>query len=160
MTKSQNDALQFLSKYKSCTEEQLIFFSKCSIQDINYLITNNFIIKDEKTKLLYHKLKKLDVRSAVALDVIKNIKDNIKSCSYSKNFPVIFTVITNENQIVDIAVIRHIEEETVFKKLKEYSRADKIIIILDNNNYNKKLINTTKEVLICKYPIEIIDKIN
>ena len=160
MTKVQNNILQFLSKFKSCSEEQLIYFTNCTTKDIKYLISSNLVIKDERTKLLYLKMKKVDVRTAVALDVLKLIKDQIKDCGYSKNFPVIFTVVTTENQICDIAVVRAIEQEMFFKKLKDYSRADKTIIVLENINYNKSLINTTKEVLICKYPIEIIDKIN
>lgn len=56
--------------------------------------------------------------------------------------------------------VRAIEQDTVFRDLKKYSRADKMIIVLENEKYKKSLINTTKEVLICKYPIEIIDKIN
>lgn len=160
MTKVQNNILQFLSKFKSCSEEQLIYFTNCTTKDIKYLISSNLIIKDERTKLLYLKMKKVDVRTAVALDVLKLIKDQIKDCGYSKNFPVIFTVVTTENQICDIAVVRAIEQEMFFKKLKDYSRADKAIIVLENINYNKSLINTTKEVLICKYPIKIIDKIN
>ncbi len=160
MTKNQNNVMQFLSKFKSCSQEQLIYFTGCSVQDINYLIASNFIVLDERTKLLHHKMKKVDVRTAVALDVVKLIKNDIKECGYSRNFPVIFSIITIDNVICDIAVVRAIEQETVFKKLKDYSRADKIIIVLENENYNKSLINTTKEVLICKYPIEIIDKIN
>ena len=73
MTKSQNNILQFLSKFKSCSEEQLIFFTNCKSQDIQNLISSNLIIKDEKTKLLYLKMKKVDVRTAVALDVLKLI---------------------------------------------------------------------------------------
>ena len=161
MNKKQNEMLQFLSKFKSCTEEQLIFFTNGTMQDINYLLTSNLIIKDEKTKLLYLKVKrKVDVRTSVALDVIKEIKNDIKDFGYSRNFPVIFNAVTNENKTCDIAVIRHIEQETVFKKLKEYSNADKIIIVLENSEYNKSIINTKKEVLICTYPIKIIDKIN
>lgn len=160
MTKKQTEILQFLGKYKSCTEEQLLFFSGCTMQDINYLISSNFIVRDEKTKLLHHKIKKVDVRTAIALDVVKAISKNIKDCGYSKNFPVIFTVTTIEDKTCDIAVIRHIEQETVFKKMKEYSKADKIIIVLENSEYDKNLINTNKEVLICTYPIEIIDKFN
>lgn len=160
MTKNQNIALQFLSKIKSCSDEQLIFFTGCSNQDIKYLITSNFIVKDAKTNLLHHKMKKVDVRTSVALDVIKLIKNEIKDYGYSRNFPVIFTAITLENKSCDIAVVRAIEQETVFRRLKEYSKSDKIIIVLENGNYNKSLINTDKEVLICKYPIEIIDKIN
>ncbi len=160
MTKNQNNVMQFLSKFKSCTQEQLIKFTGCSSQDISYLIASNFIVLDDKTKLLHHKIKKVDVRTAVALDVIKLIKNEIKDCGYSKNFPVIFTTVTTDNQICDIAVVRKIEQETVFKRLKDYSRADKIIIVLENEEYDKSLINSTKEVLICKYPIQIIDKIN
>lgn len=160
MTKNQNNVMQFLSKFKSCSQEQLIYFTGCSVQDINYLIASNFIVLDERTKLLHHKMKKVDVRTAVALDVVKLIKNDIKECGYSRNFPVIFSIITIDNVICDIAVVRAIEQETVFKKLKDYSRADKIIIVLENDKYNKSLINTTKEVLICRYPIEIIDKIN
>lgn len=160
MTKKQSEILQFLGKYKSCTDEQLLFFSGCTIQDINYLISSNFIVRDEKTKLLHHKVKKVDVRTAIALDVVKKINENIKDCGYSRNFPVIFTVTTTENKTCDIAVIRHIEQDTVFKRMKEYSKADKLIIVLENNEYDKSLIVTNKEVLICTYPIEIIDKIN
>lgn len=160
MTKNQNNVMQFLSKFKSCTQEQLIEFTGCSSQDISYLIDSNFIVLDDKTKLLHHKIKKVDVRTAVALDVIRLIKNEIKDCGYSKNFPVIFTTVTIDNQICDIAVVRKIEQETVFKRLKDYSRADKIIIVLENEEYDKSLINSTKEVLICKYPIQIIDKIN
>ncbi len=160
MTKTQNNIMQFLSKFKSCSQEQLIFFTGCSIQDINYLISSNFIVRDLKTNLLHHKMKKVDVRTAVALDVVKIIKNEIKDFGYSRNFPVIFSMITLENKTCDIAVVRKIEQEIVFKKLMEYSNADKIIIVLENDNYDKRLINTKKEVLICKYPIEIIDKIN
>lgn len=160
MTKTQNNIMQFLSKFKSCSQEQLIFFTVCSIQDINYLISSNFIVRDLKTNLLHHKMKKVDVRTAVALDVVKIIKNEIKDFGYSRNFPVIFSMITLENKTCDIVVVRKIEQEIVFKKLMEYSNADKIIIVLENDNYDKRLINTKKEVLICKYPIEIIDKIN
>lgn len=161
MTRNQSIAMQFLSKFKSCSREQLINFTGCSIQDINYLIASNFMVLDEKTKLLHHKImKKVDVRTAVALDVVRLIKNNIKNCEYSKNFPVIFSIVTKDNLVCDIAVVRGIEQETVFKRLKDYSRADKIIIVLENEQYDKSLINTTKEVLICKYPIQIIDKIN
>ena len=78
MTKNQNNVMQFLSKFKSCTQEQLIEFTGCSSQDISYLIASNFIVLDDKTKLLHHKIKKVDVRTAVALDVIRLIKNEIK----------------------------------------------------------------------------------
>jgi len=160
MTKKQNDMLKFLSKFKSCSEEQLIFFTGGSIQDINYLISANLVKKDDKTQLLHLKLRQVDVRTAVALDVVKLIKNEIKDIGYSRKFPIIFTVVTTENVICDIGVIRHVEQEKVFKKFNEYTKADKVIVVLENNNYDKSLINTNKEVLICSYPVEIIDIIN
>lgn len=160
MTKKQNDMLKFLSKFKSCSEEQLIFFTGGSLQDINYLVSSNLVKKDERTQLLHLKLRQVDVRTAVALDVVKSIKNDIKDIGYSKRFPIIFTVVTTDNVICDIGVIRHVEQEKVFKKFNEYTKADKVIIVLENNNYDKSLINTKKEVLICSYPVEIIDIIN
>lgn len=160
MTKVQNDILQFLSKYKSCTMEQLLFFTKCTIQDVNYMISSNFIVEDEKTKLIHHKIKRVDVRVAIALEVIKTIFKDIRTFEASKNFPIILKAITIENQTCDIGVIRSIEQETVLKKIDSYSKAEKLILVLENNQYNKELINTNKEVLICTYPIKIIDKIN
>lgn|SRR5574344_2108508 len=160
MNKAQNNILQFLSKFKSCNDEQLIDFTGCSENDIKYMITSNFIVRDEKTNILHHKVKKVDVRTVVALDVVKLIKKDIKDCGYSRNFPIILTVTTNDNLVCDIAVVRAIEQEMVFKKLKDYSKADKVILVVENEKYDKNIVNTSKEVLICKYPIEIIDKIN
>ena len=161
MTKTQNNVLEFLGKYKSATDKQLKFFTNCSIQDINYLTSLSYIKKDARTNLYYHKTKKLDVRTAVALDVIVQIKNEIKDFEYSRNYPVIFSCITNDNKTCDIAVVRKVEQKRVFTELEQtYSRADKIIIVLENDDYDKKLVKSRKEVLICKYPIEIIDKIN
>lgn len=160
MTKEENDAIRFLSKYKSCTQEQLIFFTGCSVQDINRLIKSNLVVKDVKSQLLYLKLKKVDVRTAVALDVLMAINGQIRTCNYSKRFPVIFTVLTNDNKTVDIAVVRNIEQPMVFRRIDDYSKADKLIIVIEKNDYDKEQLNTKKEVLLCSYPIKIIDKIN
>lgn len=160
MTKTQNEVLQFLSKFKSANDNQLMYFTGCKLKDINFLISSNYVVRDEKTKILYLRLKKLDVRTVVALDVVKLIDKEIKECKYSRKFPVIFTTITNDNKVCDIAVVRNIEQETVFSKLKEYSNADKIIIVLESDKYRKVKLNTTKEVLLCSYPIKIIAKYN
>lgn len=160
MTKTQNEVLQFLSKFKSANDNQLMYFTGCKLQDINFLISSNYVVRDEKTKILYLRLKKLDVRTVVALDVVKLIDKEIKECKYSRKFPVIFTTVTNDNKVCDIAVVRNIEQEIVFSKLKEYSNADKIIIVLESDKYSKAKLNTTKEVLICSYPIKIIAKYN
>ena len=53
MNKKQNEIIEFLSKFKSCNEEQLIFFTNCTKHDINYLLTEKLILKDKDTRLLY-----------------------------------------------------------------------------------------------------------
>ena len=50
MTKKQNEMLQFLSKFKSCTEEQLIFFTGGMMQDINYLMKVTMFKNKEKDR--------------------------------------------------------------------------------------------------------------
>ena len=160
MTDKQKAILDFLSKFKSATMEQIVFFTKCSIQDIKELINLKYIIKDEKTNLLRHRVKHLDVRTAVALDVIKDIYKDVKDFKYSIHHPIILTALTKDNLICDIAVVRSIEQNTVFEKLDTYTKADKIIIVLDSENYDKKRIKTKKEVLICTYPIKIIGTVN
>ena len=161
MNKKQNEIIEFLSKFKSCNLEQLIFFTNCTKHDINYLLTEKLILKDKDTRLLYLKMRKRpDVRTAVALDVVKSIKDEVLSIQYSNKYPIIFNVVTHDRVYCDIAVVRSLEQDSFFKKLRDYPVADKIIIVLESEQYNKRLINTNKEVLICTYPIKIIDKFN
>ena len=160
MTDKQEKVLEFLSKFKSATEEQIIFFTGASINDIKLLLNLKHIIKDEKTNLIRHRVKHLDVRTAVALDVIKDIYKSVKEIKYSIHHPVILSVLTKDNLVCDIAVIRHFEQNTVFEKLDTYTKADKIILVLDSEDFDKKRIKTKREVLVCTYPIKIIGKIN
>ena len=104
--------------------------------------------------------KRPDVRTAVALDVVKAIKDEVLSIQYSNKYPIIFNVVTHDRVYCDIAVVRSLEQDSFFKKLRDYPVADKIVIVLESEQYNRRLINTNKEVLICTYPIKIIDKFN
>ena len=76
MNKKQNEVIQFLLKFKTATENQLIKLTNCNMQDINYLLTNKLIIKDKETGLIYHKLRGLDIKFMVALDLI---------CKYQKD---------------------------------------------------------------------------
>ncbi len=74
MTKNQNNVMQFLSKFKSCTQEQLIEFTGCSSQDISYLIASNFIVLDDKTKLLHHKIKESRCKNSSCIRCYKTYK--------------------------------------------------------------------------------------
>ena len=161
MTNNQYEILQFLRKFKSCTEEQLIFFTKCTIQDINYLIKENLIVKEDKTGLLRMKTtKKVNLKMCIALDVVKNINNFIKEFEYSKKYPIILNAITDCNETCDIAVVRHIEQEIFFTRLSDYTNADILIVVLENNQYDRSQINLKSSIIICTYPIKIIDKIN
>lgn len=159
MTKKQNEVLQFLLKYKTATENQLIKLTECSIQDINYLLTNKLILKDKTTNLIYHKLRGLDVKYMVALDVICKYQSNIQSYTKAK-FPVILSFYI-ENISYDIIVAKKIEQKRIFEMLDEISLADRIIIIIENTNeYDLLDINTNRECLICSYPLKVIGKVN
>ena len=161
MTKNQERILEFLRKFKSCTEEQLILFVKCTIQDIKYLININLIVKDDKTGLLKLRItKNFDLKTCIALDVVKYIEKYIKEIEYSKNYPVIFNIITDCNEICDIAVVRNIEQVSFFTRLNDYTNADILIAVLENNKYDRRQINFKNQIIICTYPIQIIDKIN
>ena len=163
MNDRQVKVIEFLSRYRCATFEQLAFFTGCTKQDICGLLNLNHIVKDEKTNLFRHKLKNIDTRMGVALDVLMIVyKNNVKYYEPSTKYPVILTITTKQNVTCDIVVLREIEYDAFYEKVDRYSKADKIILVLqgDGEDFNKYKLKTKKEVLICKYPIEIFDKFN
>ena len=184
MNKKQNEVIQFLLKFKTATENQLIKLTNCSNQDINYLLTNKLIIKDKETGLIYHKLRGLDylltnkliikdketgliyhklrgldIKFMVALDVICKYQKDLQIYEKEK-FPVIINFIV-ENISYDIIVARLIEQKRIFEMLDEVSSSDRIILVIENKEmYNIEDIKTNRECLICEYPLKIIGKIN
>lgn len=159
MNKKQNEVIQFLLKFKTATENQLIKLTNCSNQDINYLLTNKLIIKDKETGLIYHKLRGLDIKFMVALDLICKYQKDLQMYDKGK-FPVIISFIV-ENISYDIIVARLIEQKRIFEMLDEVSSSDKIILVIENKEmYNIEDIKTNRECLICEYPLKIIGKIN
>ena len=61
----------------------------------------------------------------------------------------------------DIIAIKEIEADTLFEKLDEISTSDRVIIIIETKEYNKKFVNTKRPCYICTYPpLEIVDRIN
>lgn len=159
MNKKQNEVIQFLLKFKTATENQLIKLTNCSNQDIKYLLTNKLIIKDKETGLIYHKLRGLDIKFMVALDLICKYQKDLQMYEKGK-FPVIISFIV-ENISYDIIVARLIEQKRIFEMLDEVSSSDKIILVIENKEmYNIEDIKTNRECLICEYPLKIIGKIN
>ena len=159
MNKKQNEVIQFLLKFKTATENQLIKLTNCSNQDIKYLLTNKLIIKDKETGLIYHKLRGLDIKFMVALDLICKYQKDLQMYDKGK-FPVIISFIV-ENISYDIIVARLIEQKRIFEMLDEVSSSDKIILVIENKElYNIEDIRTNRECLICEYPLKVIGKIN
>lgn len=159
MNKKQNEVLQFLLNFKTASEEQLIKLTNCSVQDINYLLTNKLILKDKDTNLIYHKLRGLDVKFMVALDVICKYQSCLQNYAKAK-FPVILTFIV-ENISYDVIVAKAIEQERIFEMLDDISSSDRIILIIENKEmYDIAEIKTNRECLICEYPLKVIGKVN
>ena len=158
MNKKQSEVMQFLLKFDCCKEEQLINFLDCSKEDIAYLLNEKLIIK--KDDLIYSKIKEkvFDIRYCIAIEVLCLYKDKIQSLKKGK-YPVLVEFVV-DGISCDVIVAKNIEQESIFKDLYKISNADSIIIILENPTYNKENIKTKKQCLICKYPLEIIDKLN
>ena len=129
------------------------------MQDINYLLTNKLIIKDKETGLIYHKLRGLDIKFMVALDLICKYQKDLQMYDKGK-FPVIISFVV-ENITYDIIVARLIEQKRIFEMLDEVSSSDKIILVIENKElYNIEDIKTNRECLICEYPLKVIGKVN
>ena len=92
MNKKQNEVVQFLLKFKTASEKQLIKLTNCNMQDINYLLTNKIIAKDKETGLIYHKLRGIDIKFMVALDLICKYQKDLQMYDKGK-FPVIISFI-------------------------------------------------------------------
>lgn len=159
MNKKQNEIIQFLLKVICCKENQLIDFLDCSKEDIKVLLNNKIIIK--KDGVIYSKIRErmIDVRYCIAIEILIKYKDSIKEYKKEK-YPVLLSFIAN-NIKCDIIIAKKIEQKTILKNLDEMTNGEKVIIVLEDvNEYNRELITSTKKCLICKYPLEIIDKIN
>lgn len=159
MNKKQNEVIQFLLQFKTAREDQLIQLTNCTKQDIDYLLRNKLIIKNNEPKVYYHKLRGIDIKFTVALDVICMCQKDIMDF-YKAKFPVILSFIA-ENTTFDVIVAKDIEQKRIFQELDKISFSDKIIIIIENREkYDIADITTQREVLISTYPLKVIAKIN
>lgn len=159
MNSKQREVLQFFLNFKTAREDQVIRLTKCNKSDIEFLLTNKYIEKNKEPEVYYHKLRGLDVKFVVALDVICRCEKIISNFNKGK-FPVIVTF-EAENTTFDVIVAKAIEQSRIFRELDKISFSDKIIIIVENKEKcDITEINTDRETLISTYPLSVIAKVN
>lgn len=159
-----NDKQKQISKllwdFQSLREEHVLKICNCTENDINCLIANKVLIKDKNTKILnYNNKQEVNNRNIVAFDVVMEYLDRNPKLNKAK-YPINVSMKTDEFTY-DIIAIKEIETDTLFEKIDEISKADKVIIIIETKQYIKKIINTKRPCYICTYPpLEIVDRIN
>ena len=159
MNKKQAEVLQFLFEFKTAREDQIIRLTKCTKEDIEYLLYNKLIVKGDRPGTYYHKLKSFDIKFVIALDFICRGQKEITNYTKGK-FPVTATFIV-DNTAFDVIVARTMEQKRIFQELDKISSSDGIIIVIeDGEKCDISEIKTKREVLICTYPIKVVAKVN
>ena len=158
-----NDKLKQVAKllwdFQSLREEQVMKICNCDEKDINCLIASKVITKDKNSKILKYFNKEINNRNIVAFDVVMEYLDRNPVLKKAKH-PINVSMKT-DSYTYDIIAIKEIEVDTLFEKLDQISNSDRVIIIIETKEYNKKFINTNRPCYICTYsPLEIVDRIN
>lgn len=158
-----NDKLKQVAKllwdFQSLREEQVMKICNCDEKDINCLIASKVITKDKNSKILKYFNKEINNRNIVAFDVVMEYLDRNPVLKKAKH-PINVSMKT-DSYTYDIIAIKEIEADTLFEKLDQISNSDRVIIIIETKEYNKKFINTKRPCYICTYsPLEIVDRIN
>lgn len=158
-----NDKLKQVAKllwdFQSLREEQVMKICNCDEKDINCLIASKVITKDKNSKILKYFNKEINNRNIVAFDVVMEYLDRNPVLKKAKH-PINVSMKT-DYYTYDIIAIKEIETDTLFEKLDQISNSDRVIIIIETKEYNKKFINTKRPCYICTYsPLEIVDRIN
>ena len=158
-----NDKLKQVAKllwdFQSLREEQVMKICNCTEKDINCLIASKVITKDKNSKILKYFNKEINNRNIVAFDVVMEYLDRNPVLKKAKH-PINVSMKT-DSYTYDIIAIKEIEVDTLFEKLDQISNSDRVIIIIETKEYNKKFINTKRPCYICTYsPLEIVDRIN
>lgn len=158
-----NDKLKQVAKllwdFQSLREEQVMKICNCTEKDINCLIASKVITKDKNSKILKYINKEINNRNIVAFDVVMEYLDRNPILKKAKH-PINVSMKT-DFYTYDIIAIKEIEADILFEKIDEISTSDRLIIIIETKEYNKKFINTKRPCYICTYPpLEIVDRIN
>lgn len=163
MTEKQNKVAKLLWDFESLRENQVLSICQCDRNDIDWLVAKNIICRDKDNKdILYHKLRNIKNRNIVAFDVVLEYLDRCSDIRRGNRHPinVSFNV---QNIKYDIIAIKEIEIEKLYNDIDNISQSNKVIIIIETNNYIPQKINTNRECLICTYSrneIKIVDKLN
>lgn len=160
MNDKEKQIAKLLWDFQSLREEHIYKMCKCEEKDINHLIANKVIIRDNKTKILnYNNKRPINSRNIVAFDVVMhylNRNAKVKKASH----PITISMQTDYYSY-DIIAIKEIEADTLFEELDEVSKSDRIIVIIETKQYIKKIVNTKRPCYICIYsPLKIVDRIN
>lgn len=159
MSEKKNKIAKLLWDFNSLREEHIMKICECSKDDIDYLITKKVLERVKNTGIVRHKSKEVNNRNVVAFDVVMEYLERDPKIEKAK-FPVNVTLKTKYTTY-DIIAIKEQEVENLYENIDSISTADKIIIIIETNNYIKRNINTNRECYICTYPpLEIVDSIN
>jgi len=158
-----NDKLKQVAKllwdFQSLREEQVMKICDCTEKDINCLIASKVITKDANSKILKYYNKETNNRNIVAFDVVMEYLDRNPKLKKAKH-PINVSMKT-DLYTYDIIAIKEVEADTLFEKIDEISTSDRVIIIIETKEYNKKIVNTKRPCYICTYsPLEIVDRIN
>ncbi len=158
-----NDKLKQVAKllwdFQSLREEQVMKICNCTENDINCLIASKVITKDKNSKILKYINKEINNRNIVAFDIVMEYLDRNPILKKAKH-PINVSMKT-DFYTYDIIAIKEIEADALFEKLDEISSSDRVIIIIETKEYNKKIVNTKRPCYICTYPpLEIVDRIN
>ena len=158
-----NDKLKQVAKllwdFQSLREEQVMKICNCDEKDINCLIASKVITKDKNSKILKYFNKEINNRNIVAFDVVMEYLDRNPVLKKAKH-PINVSMKT-DYYTYDIIALKEIEADILFEKLDQISNSDRVIIIIETKEYNKKIINTKRPCYICTYsPLEIVDRIN
>jgi len=159
MNDVQKKIVKLLWDFQSLREEHINKLCLCDEKDINYLIANKVITKDKNTNILKYMGKEVNNRNIVAFDVVMDYlerKPEIKKSKYPINVSMKAGVFT-----YDIIAIKEIEMENLFENIDKISTSDRIIIIIETKEYQKRKLKTKRPCYICTYPpLEIVDRIN
>lgn len=159
MTDMQNKIAKLLWDFHSLKEEQIIKVCNCTQHDIDVLTVKKVLVRDKKTKIVRHKAKGINKRNIVAFEVVMEYLERNPEI-IKGNFPVNVTLQTKYTSY-DIIFIKEDEVDKLYEEIDTKSNADKIIIIIETNNYVKKKINTKRTCGICTYPpLATVDKLN
>lgn len=159
MNDTQKKIVKLLWDFQSLREEHINKLCLCDEKDINYLIANKVISKDKNTNILKYMGKEMNNRNIVAFDVVMEYlerKPEVKKSKYPINVSMKAGVFS-----YDIIAIKEIEMENLFENIDNISTSDRIIIIIETKEYQKRKLKTQRPCYICTYPpLEIIDRIN